>query len=131
MLVLVDLALHVRVGVGVDVCVNLWVHLGCHGWGQSRPLGQQMLLLGNVFLIVYGGDAVFVGDLGDTDPVPGLLPVHGGSSWRGAGLLLALAKPQEYCPKDEDSSGRDTDDHWPGQAAGRGRGHRCTWRLGV
>lgn len=90
-----------------------------------------MLLLGNIFLIVYGGDAVFVGDLGDADPVPGLRPVHGGSSWRGAGFLLGLAKPQEDRPKNEDSSGRDADDHRPGQAAGRGRGHRCTRRLGI
>lgn len=77
-----------------------------------------MLLLGNIFLIVYGGDAVFVGNLGNTDPLPGLRPVHRGSSWRGAGFLLSLAKPQEDCPKDEDSSGRDADDHRPGQAAG-------------
>lgn len=90
-----------------------------------------MLLLGNIFLIVYGGDAVFVGDLGDADPVPGLRPVHGGSSWRGAGFLLGLAKPQKDRPKDEDSSGWDADDDGPGQAAGRGRGHRCARGLGI
>lgn len=90
-----------------------------------------MLLLGDVFLVVYGGDAVFVRDLGDADPVPGLRPVHGGSSWWGAGFLLGLAKPQEDCPEDEDGSGGDADDHGPGKAAGRGGGHRCTWRLGI
>lgn len=39
-LVLMDFAFHVRVSVGVDVRVNLWVHFGCHGWGECRPLGQ-------------------------------------------------------------------------------------------
>lgn len=77
-----------------------------------------MLLLGDVFLIVYGGDAVFVWDLGNTDPVPGLRPVHRGSSWWGARFLLGLAKPQEDCPKDEDRPSRDADDHRPGKAAG-------------
>lgn len=90
-----------------------------------------MLLLGDVFLIVYGGDAVFVGDLGDADPVAGLRPMDGGSGWRGAGFLLGLAKPQEDRPKDEDGSGRDADDDGPGQAAGRRWGHRCTRRLGI
>lgn len=90
-----------------------------------------MLLLGDIFLIVYGGDAVFVGDLGDTDSVPGLRPMHGGSSWWGAGFLLGLAKPQEDRSEDEDGSGGDADDHGPGKAAGRGRGHRCARRLGI
>lgn len=90
-----------------------------------------MLLLGHVFLVVNGGDAVFVGELRHADPVAGLRAVRGRGGWRGAGLLLGLAQPQQDGPKDEDSSGRDADDDGPGQAAGRGRGHRCAGRFGI
>lgn len=77
-----------------------------------------MLLLGHVLLVVDGGDAVLVGELGDADPVAGRRPVRGGGGRRGARLLLGLAQPQQDGPKDEHSSGRNADDHGPGQAAG-------------
>lgn len=77
-----------------------------------------MLLLGHVFLVVDGGDAVFVGGLGHTDPVPGLRAVSGGGGRRRARLLLGLAQPQQDGPKNEHSSSRDANDHGPGQAAG-------------
>lgn len=90
-----------------------------------------MLLLGHVFLVVDGGDAVLVGELGHADPVAGWRAVRGRGGWWGAGLLLGLAQPQQDGPKDEDSPGRDADDDGPGQAAGRGRGHRCAGRFGI
>lgn len=128
MLVLVDLAFDVGVRVGVDVCVNLGVHFrgrgGCRP--QWRPLSQEVLLLGQVLVVVYRRDALLVWHLCRAGPLPLLLPVDGGhcSRWGGARLLLGLAEPKQDRAEDEDGTGGYADDYRPGQAAVGCGGHR-------
>lgn len=132
-LVLVNLPVHMRVGVCVDVRVDFRVDFG---WDAGSGLAEEELLLGQVLLIVHGAHAVFIwaggaGGRSGAAPVPlsirgsvgALQRLWGGSAGRGA-VFSALAKPQQDGGKDEDYSGRDADDDGPGEGAGIGREQR-------
>lgn len=116
------------VHVGVSVCVNVSKDFGVYFRGESR-MGEEELLLCQVFLIVHGGDAVFVragggGGGGRGAPVPvsirrpvGALQRVGGRG-RGAGrgaVFSALTEPEQRSTEYQDYSRGDADDDRPGQ----------------
>lgn len=107
-----------RVNVGKDFGVNFR--------GESG-MGEEELLLRQVFLIVHGGHAVFVragGDRGRSHAAPPLsLPIRrpvgalggcGGAAGRGA-VFSALAEPEQHGAEDQDYSCWDAHDDRPGE----------------
>lgn len=111
-----DLPVHMRVCVGVDVSVDLWIDLRRLG---RASLGQEklLLLLGNVVLIAQWAQALFI-PIGQAPGGKG--PVAGGRalwSWRGRGggaVAFWLAEPEKGGSEDEDDARWDADDDGPG-----------------
>lgn len=118
----------------VNVSKDFWVNfLGEGGMGEEELL--LLLLLGQVVLIVHGGDTVFVwagGDGGWSHAAPLPLPVRrpvgarqrlagcGGAAGRGA-VFSALTEPQQHSAEDQDDSCRDAHDDRPGEGVVSGR----------
>ena len=110
------------------MCVNVSKDFGVYFRGESR-MGEEELLLRQVFLIVHGGDAVFVragrvGGGSHAAPLPlairrpvGALQRLGGcgrSAGRGA-VFPALTEPEQHSAEDQDYSCWDAHDDRPGQ----------------
>lgn len=123
-LVLVDLALHVRVRVRVHIRVEFGVKLGA----DSRAWAQQVLggCWGAQLLTQpHTGGAAEGGWHGQV-LVPATVPSRGGRAVcrhgrarRGrARLLLGLAEPEQHSAQDENRASWDANDHGPRQARG-------------
>lgn len=120
--------MHFPVHVGVSVRVNVSKDFGVYFRGESR-MGEEELLLGQVFLIVHGGDAVFVwagGDGGRSHAAPVSLTIRrpvgalqrlggcGRCAGRGA-VFSALTEPEQHSAEDQDYSCWDAHDDRPGE----------------
>lgn len=120
--------MHFPVHVGVSVRVNVSKDFGVYFRGESR-MGEEELLLCQVFLIVHGGDAVFVwagGDGGRSHAAPVSLTIRrpvgalqrlggcGRSAGRGA-VFSALTEPEQHSAEDQDYSCWDAHDDRPGE----------------
>lgn len=111
-----------RVNVGVDFGVDF------RGSSWASLAEEELLLLGQVLLVVQGTHAVFfgagrAGQRNDAGPVPlpmavaALQRLRRRSTGRRA-LFPALAEPQQRGGEDEHDSSGDADDDGPGEGAG-------------
>lgn len=122
-LVLMYFPVHVRVSVRVNVRVDFRVDFRGSTW--SSVAEEELLLLGQVLLIVQGTHAVFfgAGRRGGACPVPlsvavgALQRLCGRSAGRRA-VFSVLAEPQQHGGEDEHDSSRDADDDGPWEGAG-------------
>lgn len=141
-LMLMYFPVHMGVGVRVNVSVDFGVYFRGDCW---CTLCEEKLLLCQVFLVVHGAQAVFLGAGGEggrsrAAPVPlsiqwpvGAVQYLCGCSWCAGrrAVLSALAEPQQHGAKDEHYSSGDANDDGPGERAGGWREHRRDGRLCV